>query len=161
MTRALAAGIKGAKLGAALLAGVLLAGGLSGGALAWDYRDGPHYGGPRYDGPRFHGPRYEGPAWGGFHDRGYWSPPVGPRWRPGPPRYRGPDVVLLPGPPILYQPAPPLVVLSTCQQTVGDGLVERYGPGSIVFSGGPFEGVVTLDQRPFNYRCADGRINVW
>ena len=56
---------------------------------------------------------------------------------------------------------PPVVQLSSCQQTVGNGLIERYGPGSLVFSGGAFEGTVTLDRQPFNYRCAGGQVNIW
>jgi len=133
-------------------------------AAAWDYRDG---------GPRFGGR-------GGYHYDGYshdrdWGPrfrgPYGPHWY-APPHYRGPEIQLYVPPPVYYYPpypSPPpvplpsvaVIQLSACQQTVGNGLIERYGPGSLVFSGGAFEGTVTLNQQPFSYRCADGQVNIW
>jgi hypothetical protein len=137
----------GAALGALLILGAAVEP-----AAAWDYRDG----GPHFNGPRFGGHHH---GW----DRGW-----GDRYRGHHgPRFHGPGITLYVPPPVVYYPAypapPPVMViqLSACQQTVGNGLIERYGPGSLVFSGGPFEGSVTLDRQPFNYRCSDGQINIW
>jgi hypothetical protein len=149
----------GAAFGALFILGAAI-----GSAAARDYRDGgPRYGGRgdfHYDGHR-HGHDRARHGW----ERRYWGP-SGPRWY-GPPRYRGPEIELYVPPPVIYYPAypapvpPPVLQLSFCQQTVGNGLIERYGPGSLVFSGGAFEGTVTLDRQPFNYRCAGGQVNIW
>src|SRR3954454_18777037 len=151
----------------AVLGALVILGAAVGPAAAWDYRDGgPHFDGPYFDGPRFGGPHFDGPRFDGHHhdwDRGW-----GDRYRgPYGPRYHGPAVTLFVPPPVVYYPAypiaPPVAVvqLSPCQQTVGNGLIERFGPGSLVFSGGAFEGTVTLDQQPFNYQCSNGQINIW
>jgi len=146
----------GALAGALFILGVTV-----GQAAAWDYHDG----GPRYGGRGdFHwDDHYHGRDW---HGRDWY----GPRWY-GPPRYRGPELRLYVPPPVVYYPSypvpvpvpvpAPVVQLSSCQQTVGNGLIERYGPGSLVFSGDALEGTVTLDRQPFNYRCADGQVNIW
>jgi hypothetical protein len=149
----------GAAFGALFILGAMV-----GPAAAWDYRDG----GPRY-GDRGHS-HYDGyrhdRGWGGRGWGDRYRGPYGPRWY-GPQHFRGPGIQLYVPPPIVYYPAypapvpPPVVQLSSCQQTVGNGLIERYGPGSLVFSGGAFEGTVTLDRQPFNYRCADGQVNIW
>jgi hypothetical protein len=148
----------------AVAGALFILGATVGQAAAWDHRDGDsRYGGPGYG------------SWGDFHwddhhhghdryrGRRNW---YGPRWY-GPPRYRGPELRLYVPPPVVFYPAypvpvpPPVVQLSSCQQTVGNGLIERYGPGTLVFSGDAFEGTVTLDRQPFNYRCAGGQVNIW
>ena len=149
--------VAGAAFGALVILGAT-----TGQAAAGDYRDGGHRYGGRGD---FHwDDRYHG------HDR-YWGRRdwYGPRWY-GPPRYRGPQIRLYVPPPVVYYPPypvypapvpPPVVQLSSCQQTVGNGLIERYGPGSLFFSGDASEGTVTLDRQSFNYRCAGGQVNIW
>jgi hypothetical protein len=147
----------GAAFGALFILGAAV-----GPAAAWDHRDG----GPRFGGRGdFHfDDRRHDRDWG-HRSRGAY----GPRWRP-PQHYHGPQIRLYAPPPVYYYPAYPppvpvpsvtVVQLSACQQTVGNGLIERFGPGSLVFSGGAFEGTVTLDQQPFSYRCANGQINIW
>ena len=121
----------GAAFGALFILGAAI-----GPAAAWDNRDGgPRYrdrGHSHYDGHR-HGHDRGGRGW----DDRYRGHP-GPRWY-GPPRYRGPEVQLYVPPPVIYYPAyptpvpPPIVQLTSCQQMVGNGLIERYGPGSLVF----------------------------
>jgi hypothetical protein len=153
-----------AMMAGAVFGALFILGAAVGPAAAWDYRDG----GPRYgDRGNFHHDGHgHDRGWGGrgWDDR-YRGPP-GPHWY-GPPRYRGPAIQLYIPPPVIYYPAypvlvpPPVVQLSSCQQTVGNGLIERYGPGSLVFSGGAYEGTVTLDRQPFNYRCSDGQVNIW
>jgi hypothetical protein len=153
-----------AMMAGAAFGALFILGAATGPAAAWDHRDdGPRYGGRgnfHYDGHR-HGHDRGGRGW---DDR--YRGPYGPRWY-GPPRYRGPEIQLYVPPPVIYYPAypdpvpPPVVRLSSCQETVGNGLIERYGPGSLVFSGGDFEGTVTLDRQPFNYRCASGQVNIW
>jgi hypothetical protein len=159
----------GAAVGALFILGAVI-----GSAAAWDYRDGGSRYGDRGDFHRDSHRDREGHREGHRHDRGWggrgwgdrYREPPGPRWY-GSPRYRGPEVQFYVPPPVIYYPAypapvqPPVVQLSSCQETVGNGLIERYGPGSVVFFGGAFEGMVTLDRQPFNYRCAGGQVNIW
>jgi hypothetical protein len=74
-----------------------------------------------------------------------------------------PDVVWNDPPPRGGDRGAPLLAeaLSACQTVVRDGLAERFGTPDVSLSGDPDEGVAVAAGRAFNYRCSDGRINVW
>jgi hypothetical protein len=94
------------------------------------------------------------------HGLGSLVPPVYPADPPrhrerDPYRYHRPGTSYYP-----YYPFPP-VTLSPCQQSVSEKLRYHLGPGNMSFSGSPYQGIVTLNGRSFNYRCTPGQVNVW
>jgi len=88
--------------------------------------------------------------------------PARPIYPYDPPGHRGRDSYRhqRPGTTYYYFPAPS-ITLSPCQQSVGESLRDRFGTGTMSFSGSPHQGIVTLGRRSFNFRCTPGQVNVW